>query len=141
MQGECVVLDTNCLVMSLSARNAYSRIWQGFVTGDYVLCVSNEILEEYEEVLGRNISPKVARIVLAYIQVLPNVKLIDPHYSFGLIKADVDDNKFVDCAIASNATFIVSEDKHFRELDSIPFPKVEVIGIDDFMKYLDRNKH
>ena len=127
--------------MSLSARNAYSRIWQGFVTGDYVLCVSNEILEEYEELLGRNISPKVARIVLAYIQVLPNVKFIDPHYSFGLIKADVDDNKFADCAIASNATFIVSEDKHFRELNSIHFPKVEVIGIDDFMKYLNRNKH
>lgn len=97
------MLDTNCLVMSLSARNAYSHVWQGFVSGDYILCVSNEILDEYEEVLGRNISPKVARIVLAYMQVLPNVKFIDPHYSFGLIKTDEDDNKFVDCAIASNA--------------------------------------
>ena len=103
-----------------------------------MLCVSNEILEEYEEVLGRNISPKVARIVLAYMQVLPNVKFIDPHYSFGLIKADEDDNKFVDCAIASNAIFIVSEDKHFNVLATIPFPKVEVIGIDDFLKYLQR---
>lgn len=138
MLKDRVVLDTNCLVMSLSARNPYSEIWRKFVKGEYVLCVSNEILEEYEEVLGRNISPKVARIVLAYMQVLPNVKFTDPHYSFGLIKADEDDNKFVDCAIASNAVFIVSEDKHFNELAMIPFPKVEVIGIDDFMKYLNR---
>lgn len=136
MLKERIVLDTNCLVMSLSSRNPYSEIWLKFVDGEYVLCVSNEILEEYEEVLGRNISPKVARLVLAYMQLLPNVKFIDPHYSFGLIKADEDDNKFVDCAIASNAIFIVSEDKHFRELASIPFPKVEVIGIDDFLKYL-----
>lgn len=138
MLKDRIVLDTNCLVMSLSARNPYSEIWRKFVKGEYVLCVSNEILEEYEEVLGRNISPKVARIVLAYMQVLPNVKFIDPHYSFGLIKADEDDNKFVDCAIAGNAIFIVSEDKHFNELAMIPFPKVEVIGIDDFMKYLNR---
>ena len=38
---------------------------QKFVKGEYILCVSNDILEEYEEVLGRNITPKVARIVLA----------------------------------------------------------------------------
>ena len=111
---------------------------QKFVKGEYVLCVSNDILEEYEEVLGRNITPKVARIVLAYIQILPNVKFIDPHYSLGLIKADEDDNKFVDCAIASNAIFIVTEDKHFKELENIPFPKVEVVGIDDFLKYLKK---
>ncbi len=138
MQQERVVLDTNCLVMSLSARNRYSDVWRKFVNGEYMLCVSNEILEEYEEVLGRNISPKVARTVLAYMQVLPNVKFIDPHYSFGLVKADEDDNKFVDCAIAGNAVFIVSEDRHFRVLATIPFPRVEVIGIDDFMEYLNR---
>lgn len=59
---------------------------QKFVKGEYVLCVSNDILEEYEEVLGRNINSKVARLVLVHIQILPNVKFIDPHYSFGLKK-------------------------------------------------------
>ena len=127
MLKEKIVLDTNCLVMSLSAHNPYAEIWQKFVKGEYILCVSNDILEEYEEVLGRNITPKVARIVLAYIQILPNVKFIDPHYSFGLIKADEDDNKFV-----------VTEDKHFKELENIPFPKVEIVGIDDFLKHLKK---
>ena len=134
MLKEKIVLDTKCLVMSLSAHNPYAEIWQKFVKGEYILCVSNE----YEEVLGRNITPKVARIVLAYIQILPNVKFIAPHYSFGLIKADEDDNKFVDCAIASNAIFIVTEDKHFKELENIPFPKVEIVGIDDFLKHLKK---
>lgn len=136
MLSERIVLDTNCLIMSLSARNQYTEIWQKLVKGEYTLCVSNEILEEYEEVIARNISPKVARIVLSYMQILTNVTFIDPHYSFGLIHADEDDNKFVDCAIASNAIFIVTEDRHYNELANIPFPKVEVIGIDDFMKYL-----
>ena len=47
-----------------------------------------------------------------------------------------DDNKFVDCAIAANAKCIVSEDNHFNVLKFIPFPKVEVIGIDDFKSFL-----
>ena len=136
MLSERIVLDTNCLIMSLSAHNQYAEIWQKFVNGEYTLCVSNEILEEYEEVIARNISPKAARIVLSYMQILTNATFIDPHYSFGLIHADEDDNKFVDCAIASNAIFIVTEDRHYNELVNIPFPKVEVIGIDDFIKYL-----
>ena len=62
----------------------------------------------------------------------------DPHYTFALIEADKDDNKFVDCAIAANAKCIVTEDKHFKVLENIPFPKVEVIGIEDFKCYLDK---
>ena len=134
MLKEKIVLDANCLVMYLSAHNPYAEIWQKFVKGEYIL--SNDILEEYEEVLGRNITPKVARIVLAYIQILPNVKFIDPHYSFGLIKADEDDNKFVDCAINSGAMYIVTEDHHFNVLKQIPFPHVDCIGIDSFIEIL-----
>ena len=62
----------------------------------------------------------------------------DPHYTFALIEADKDDNKFVDCAIAANAKCIVTEDKHFKVLENIPFPKVEVIGREDFKCYLDK---
>ena len=102
------------------------------------MCIQWHIGRIRREVLGRNINSKVARLVLAHIQILPNVKFIDHHYSFGLIKADEDDNKFVDCAIVSNAIFIVTEDKHFKELENIPFPKVEVVGIDDFLKYLKK---
>ena len=67
-----------------------------------------------------------------------NVIRKDPHYTFALIEADKDDNKFVDCAIAANAKCIVTEDKHFKVLENIPFPKVEVIGIEDFKCYLDK---
>lgn len=59
-------------------------------------------------------------------------------FSFGLIEADKDDNKFIDCAVAANAKCIVTEDNHFNVLKRIPFPKVEVVGINDFVGYLQR---
>ena len=135
-----IVLDTNVLVMSLSLRNEYSRIWESFVKGDYTLCLSNDIMEEYEEVISRNINPKVARIVISYLLILPNVRFLDPHYSFGLIKADVDDNKFVDCAIVCAASYIVSNDAHFKCLQNHPFPAVNVISLDEFAEDIKGGK-
>ena len=129
-----VVIDTNSLIMAISSRSAYHKIWQSFLAGDYCLCISNDILEEYMEVIARNISINAARYVIYTIMERKNVKLISPSYKWNLITADPDDNKFVDCAIAANAKFIVTEDHHFNVLKEIDFPSVDVISIDDFLK-------
>ena len=131
-------MGTNGLIMSIAPKSPYRCVWQAFLRGDYNLCISNEIMEEYSEVIARNISPRVSEAIVYAILTRPNVIRKDPHYSFGLIENDKDDNKFVDCAIAANAKCIVTEDNHFNILKTIPFPQVEVIGIDDFKMYLDR---
>lgn len=51
---DAIVLDTNVLIMAISAKNVYNKIWKAFLRGDYTLCISNEIIEEYVEVLTRN---------------------------------------------------------------------------------------
>lgn len=129
-----IVLDTNCLLMAISNRNRFHRVWQAFVNGEYTLCVTNEIIEEYVEVIGRNISERAAEAVVYIIMTRSNVLHIDPHFRFGLIEADPDDNKFVDCAIASNAKYIVSQDHHLDILKTIAFPKVDVVTIEEFLK-------
>lgn len=128
-----VVLDTNCLIMAISARNEYYQVWQDFLDGRYVLCITNEIIEEYSEVIARNISPLLSEFVISTIINRKNVVTKSPSYAFHLIKADEDDNKFVDCAIVANAKYIVSNDRHFDVLREIPFPKVDVIKINQFL--------
>ncbi len=100
--------------------------------GKYVLCVSNEILEEYEEIISSHMSPIAARLAVETILRANNVFRVDAQFRFNLITADLDDNKFVDCAIVANADYIVSEDSHFNILKSIPFPHVEVKRLHDF---------
>ncbi|MCQ2295272.1 MAG: putative toxin-antitoxin system toxin component, PIN family [Bacteroidales bacterium] len=133
-----IVLDTNVLIMSISARNQYQVVWQKFISNAYMLCITNEILEEYSEVIARNINPKVADAVVNTILTRGNVLRIDPHMHYNLITADPDDNKFVDCALFANAKYIVSEDRHFDVLKNIPFPHVDVIGIDSFVLYINQ---
>ena len=128
-----IVLDTNCLLASLSRRSPYFNVWGALQKGEYTLCVSNEILDEYEEIISMKTNSLIASNVIQTIINCPNVDLIDPHFQFYLVKEDVDDNKFVDCAIIANADYIVSEDSHFKILEMISFPKVNVITLNRFM--------
>lgn len=129
-----IVLDMNCLLMAISSRSRYHLIWQSFLQGDFTLCVSTEILEEYEEVLARNLNQRIAQYIMYALLERRNVQKVDVFFRFRLITSDPDDDKFTDCAIASNARYIVSEDRHFAVLDQIDFPKVSVIGIDRFLE-------
>ena len=131
-----VVLDTNCLLISLSRRGAYYTVWKEFFSEKYILCYTNEILSEYEEILSQKMGGDIAGNVIKAIIYRKNTVRLDVHFRFNLIQADPDYNKFVDCAIAANASFIVSQDHHFDVLHAIDFPKVELIGIDEFVSLL-----
>lgn len=132
-----IVLDTNCLLMSLPRISPYHRIWDCFLDSRFTLCVSNEIIEEYLEILSAKVGYAIAMNVVSAIITSKNTKFTTPYYKFGLIKSDEDDNKFVDCAIAANADYIVSEDAHFKSLAQIPFPHVNVLRIRTFMDLLE----
>ena len=46
-----VVIDTNCLVQMISLHSPYRPIWNAILAGKFQLCVSNEIIEEYQEII------------------------------------------------------------------------------------------
>lgn len=135
-----IVLDTNCLLMSIPKNSPYREIWNAFLDERIILCVSNEILEEYLEILSQKITESIANNVISTILNRPNVLLITPYYKFELIQSDVDDNKFVDCAIAAEAEYLVSNDAHFNILKSKPFPKVNVINLMFFLECIQTYK-
>ena len=39
---------------------------------------------------------------------------------------------FSDCAFSGNVHFLVTNDKHFKALKSVPFPVINVISLEDF---------
>ncbi|MBQ2187224.1 MAG: putative toxin-antitoxin system toxin component, PIN family [Bacteroidales bacterium] len=131
-----VVLDTNCLLASLSSKSENFIVWRSLHEGRYILCVSNDILKEYEEIIALETNRFVAENVINAIVDSKFVEFIDPQFKLHLIDVDQDDNKFVDCAFAANATFIVSNDKHFDVLSTISFPKINVIKMNEFLKLL-----
>lgn len=131
-----VVLDTNVLLVSISSKSNDHWIFQKLLQEEFFLVISNDILSEYEEVISRKYSVEVARDVVRALLFLPNVIKSDIYYKWSLIKTDEDDNKFVDCAVASNADFIVTNDRHFNALKTIDFPFIEIMDISGFKEKL-----
>jgi putative PIN family toxin of toxin-antitoxin system len=131
-----IVLDTNCLVNVIMPGSFNNDIWQTFRAGKYVLCVTNEILSEYEEILTQKVGPKIASNVIQALIDLPNTKMVQVYYHLRLITADPDDDKFVDCAFKANAKYIVTQDHHYDVLRQTPFPRIEVVDIEEFLRIL-----
>lgn len=58
-------------------------LYEKFINEEYTLCLSNEIMHEYEEILGSHASPLVANLFLEFSE---NVIHKDPFFKLNLIK-------------------------------------------------------
>lgn len=133
-----VVLDINVLLISLPVASPYRPIFDALKAGKFDLVLSTDILLEYHEKLAEKTSPSVADNVIKLLLSLENCSLQSIYFEWGLMHNDrttarPDDNKYVDCALVSNADHLVSEDRHFSILRNIEFPHLSVIRVDEFL--------
>ena len=109
-----VCIDTNVLLRIFGQTHPFQPIKESLVSGRIELAVSNEILLEYEEIVtalsGWKRWREVETFLTRLFQLHANVLFLEPQFRFQVIVADPDDNKFVDCAIAAQTDFIITED-------------------------------
>ena len=101
-----VVLDTNVVVSAHVNSEGYERYVLDLVlAGKLALCASAEIFSECEGVLRRKKLGISARHANASLRLLRKAARIVT------ATADPDDNKFLECAEASRAEFVVTGNK------------------------------
>lgn len=130
------VIDTNCLVASISPRSRHYWLYEAFKKELFYWVVSNEVPTECEEIITKEYSKKAADLVVSTLLVAPNVVFQTPYYRWRLVENDPDDNKFAEVYLSANADFLVTEDSDFNVLKSIEFPKVKVISLNEFKEVL-----
>ncbi|WP_247233059.1 putative toxin-antitoxin system toxin component, PIN family [Telluribacter sp. SYSU D00476] len=127
-----VVLDTNVFLVSLAPHYKYHWLYQSLIQGKYELAVSNEILIEYQEQIALRYGLQRTDTTLDFLLMLPNIHLFNPSYLWQLIESDKDDNKFIDCFLASQSDYIVSNDRHIHQIKTIDFPPIQVLRYEEF---------
>ncbi len=133
-----VVIDTNVLLVSISRKSRHHTIFKAILDGTIRLCLSNAILAEYLEKIAEHWSPTMSQNIVELLLKSPFVLRFDPHYNWILINADPDDDKFADCAVAANAQYLVTNDKHFNVLKDLRFPPINIISANDFLDILEK---
>jgi len=127
-----IVLDTNVLLVSISEFSKYHWLYRSILEKKFELFITNEILSEYEEVIGEKLSPETANSVIRTLMELDNVHPTLIYFKFNLITQDPDDNKFVDCAFSCNNDYLVTNDRHFNILKNVEFPQINVVSLEEF---------
>ena len=110
-------LDTNFLVSATQWDYSIAhKLLEKFLRENHELFTTKEILEEFEDILKRDFrySNEESRNITE--KVLQFLTLVIPTKKIDVIKEDADDNKIVECAIESNAEYILSYDKHLLKL-------------------------
>ena len=107
-----VVLDTNVFVSSFFGGNP-RKVVDLWKTGEVILCLSKPIIDEYIEVLqrlGLQDERELSELLGLFgrgFHVVFTAKTPELH----VVEDDPDDNKFIECAVALKADFIISGDK------------------------------
>ena len=130
--GVRVVIDTNIFITILGAKSPNRWIFDKIKSGELELCVSNEILWEYEEILTRKTNQTVARNVIDFLLIHPYVHFVDVYFNWQLIEEDPEDNKFIDCSVSAEAYCLVTNDRHFNEAKKVDFPPISIKSLEEF---------
>jgi len=126
------IIDTNIFLVSFSSKYKYYWIYLALIDNKFDLVISNEILLEYQEQIALRYGIDFTKGKLDFILSLRNVFQVNPSFLWQLVENDKDDNKFVDCYIASQSDYIVSNDKHIHQIKTNIFPQISVLKYDEF---------
>jgi uncharacterized protein len=107
-----VVVDTNVFVSSFFG-GIPRKIVDLWKKGQITLCLSRPIVEEYVEVLGRlGLQNEIElKELMGLFAQGPNILFSASTPRLKIVDQDPDDDKFIECAVALNATYVVSGDK------------------------------
>jgi putative PIN family toxin of toxin-antitoxin system len=112
-----VVIDTNVFVSSFFGGNP-RKIIDLWKNGSIVLCLSQEIIEEYLAVLNRlglDNTKEISNLTRLFAEGYNSIFSAKTS-KLEVVKEDVEDNKFLECAVAFNSKIIVSGDKHLTSI-------------------------
>ena len=127
-----VIIDTNVLISGIFFGGPPAKILEAWRGGELQSVVSPEILEEYYEVCER-ISVRYPDIDIAPILVLiaRNSQVVESPPLAEQVSRDVDDDKFIACAIASNTRIIISGDNDLLTVSG--YESIQVVKPRDFV--------
>lgn len=112
-----IVLDTNVVVSAmLNSSGTAPDVLRLALHQHVQLCVSEAILEEYEGVLRRPKFRRPPRVVSALMKAIrATADKIEPTETL-VVSTDEADNRFLECAKASDADYIVTgNQQHFPD--------------------------
>ena len=135
-----VVLDANVLVSALiSPKGSPATILSYWQEGKLAIIVSAAILQEVDRVLHY---PRIQKryhlpeeLVQQFLSLLrKGAIVVEPEQQVEVIEREPSDNRYLECAVAGGAAYIVSGDDHLLNLKE--YRSIQTLGPREFITLL-----
>ena len=132
-----ITVDTNVFISATFWLGASHKILELVEKKTIELILSKSIIKEYQDVLNyKEIQEKITNKNLEmrwYVQKIASLsRIVIPKKKILIIEVDTDDNKILECALAGNVDYIISQDRHLLDLKE--FTGIEILHPEDFLK-------
>ena len=130
------VLDTNIIISGLSFSGSPAHVLELAAKGVIQNVISQDILDEGQGVVVHKFSWEKERVREAIEWLRLVSKIVQPQEKVSAVSHDPDD-RIIECAIAGNATLIVSGDKkHLQPLRE--YRGILIVGPNEFFNIFQR---
>lgn len=130
-----VVFDTNVFVSGIHWGGASKQAIRQWFIGRFLLISSPPIIQELAKTLMSFKIPLENEEIEWWVSlILAKAIIVVPTENIHIVMDDPDDNKFFEAAIAGDADYIVSQDKHLLRIGE--YKQVKVLTPEDFLKIL-----
>jgi putative PIN family toxin of toxin-antitoxin system len=135
-----VVLDANVWVSALLWGGKIAEIVKAAEDGKVSIVVSEEIVREISQVLNY---PKLKKTYQAaglrredmVEAVLKVVKFVEVTRRVNVVAEHPSDDKFIECALAAGADYIISGDKHLLKIGG--YKRTRILSVSEFLGILE----
>lgn len=127
------VLDTNVIISAFcfSKKSPPSEVVRLGLVGEYELVLSPAILLETANKLGEKFNWDQGQIERLIKLLGISASIVKPRIGINEITDDPDDNKVLECAVESNAHFIVTGDGHLLQLET--YEQINIVSPASFI--------
>jgi len=133
-----IVIDTNVYISAIFWGGKPREVLELGRNGRISIFTSSEIQFEIERKLKTKFGideQEVAQILLDYSMFTLPIK---PLKKISVVKEDPDDDKFLECALAAKAGYIVSGDKHLLDLRN--HQGIQIMKVAKFLEIFEEKK-
>lgn len=132
-----LVLDVNVWVSALLWGGKPAQVVELAQDNQLDIFVSEAIIAELSQVL---LYPRIVKVYKddrlragdLIAAVLKIVKFVEVKQTVKVVLEHPADDKFIDCALAAGAAYVISGDKHLLKLGS--YKKIRVLSVKDFLE-------
>jgi uncharacterized protein len=130
-----VVLDTNVFISGIHWSGPSEKILYSWTDNKFEVITSIEIIEEVIKTLTNFKIPLPTKDILLWIYILAGKSITaEPEEKLSIVKDDPDDNKFIEAAVAGNADYIITQDKHLLKIKE--HKNIKIVKPEEFLQKL-----